>query len=61
MFATSFLLYRYSRALGWAWLLGGQALLFVLLGKWLNPAGPKDGHRGGKGLWWVYALSLIHI
>jgi len=57
MFATSFLLHRYSRALGWAWLLGGQALLFVLLGKWLNPAGPKDGHRGGKGLWWVYASA----
>ncbi|EOD11148.1 hypothetical protein EMIHUDRAFT_214991 [Emiliania huxleyi CCMP1516] len=57
MFATSFLLYRYSRALGWAWLLGGQALFFVLLGKWLNPAGPKDGHRGGKGLWWVYASA----
>jgi len=57
MFATSFLLYRYSKALGWAWLLGGNALMFLLLGRWLNPVGPKDAGSGGTLRRWYATVT----
>lgn len=45
MFATSFLISRWSERLAQLWLNVGSLIIFSVLGRWLNPVGPRTDGR----------------